>query len=192
MKQTFAHARHVLSENPVTMLAAALFALFVAMALFGPTDDPAIWVERIDSALRAVAEPPAGVVELVGAWDWRQDADSARAALRELIEGAMASGTPEEWAARLNAADVPCSNILTLAEAIEMDQLRHRRLLQTVSRPHGELRLAASGFEMAHGSSTIRSLAPRAGEHSAQLLREAGYTDAEIDALAQAGVTSLG
>lgn len=36
MRQTLAHARHVLSENPVTMLAAALFALFVAMALFGP------------------------------------------------------------------------------------------------------------------------------------------------------------
>lgn len=58
-----------------------------AMALFGPTDDPAIWLERIDAALRAVAEPPAGVVELVGAWDWRQGADSARAALRELVVG---------------------------------------------------------------------------------------------------------
>jgi peptide/nickel transport system permease protein len=30
------HARHVLSENPVTLVAAALFAMFVLMALFGP------------------------------------------------------------------------------------------------------------------------------------------------------------
>jgi len=36
MNETLRHARHVLSENPVTLLAAALFAMFVLMALFGP------------------------------------------------------------------------------------------------------------------------------------------------------------
>jgi len=36
MNETLKHARHVLSENPVTLLAAALFAMFVLMALFGP------------------------------------------------------------------------------------------------------------------------------------------------------------
>jgi peptide/nickel transport system permease protein len=33
---TFRHARHVLSENPVTLLAAGMFLVFVLMALFGP------------------------------------------------------------------------------------------------------------------------------------------------------------
>ena len=33
---TAAHIRHVLSENPVTLLAALMFAAFVLMALFGP------------------------------------------------------------------------------------------------------------------------------------------------------------
>jgi len=36
MNETLRHAKHVLSENPVTLLAAALFASFVLMALFGP------------------------------------------------------------------------------------------------------------------------------------------------------------
>jgi peptide/nickel transport system permease protein len=36
MNETLKHAKHVLSENPVTLLAAALFAMFVLMALFGP------------------------------------------------------------------------------------------------------------------------------------------------------------
>ena len=31
--------------------------------------------------------------------------------------------------------------------------------------------------------------APRLGEHSVELLREAGYTDAEIDAMMAAGIT---
>ena len=33
MNETLKHARHVLSENPVTLLAAALFMLFVLTAL---------------------------------------------------------------------------------------------------------------------------------------------------------------
>ncbi len=33
---TWGHARHVLSENPVTLLAAGLFAMLVMLALFGP------------------------------------------------------------------------------------------------------------------------------------------------------------
>lgn len=33
---TWRHVRHVLSDNPVTLVAAALFALLVLMALFGP------------------------------------------------------------------------------------------------------------------------------------------------------------
>jgi peptide/nickel transport system permease protein len=36
MNSTWKHVRHVLGENPVTMLAVALFMLFVLMAIFGP------------------------------------------------------------------------------------------------------------------------------------------------------------
>jgi peptide/nickel transport system permease protein len=32
----FAHTRHVLAENPVTLMASGLFLVFVLMALFGP------------------------------------------------------------------------------------------------------------------------------------------------------------
>jgi peptide/nickel transport system permease protein len=36
MNQTFKHVRHVLTENPITLFAASLFALFVLLAIFGP------------------------------------------------------------------------------------------------------------------------------------------------------------
>ena len=36
MKSTLGHVRHVLAENPVTKVAALLFALFVVLALIGP------------------------------------------------------------------------------------------------------------------------------------------------------------
>ena len=36
MSETSRHVRHVLSENPVTLIAAGLFAAFVLLALVGP------------------------------------------------------------------------------------------------------------------------------------------------------------
>ena len=36
MSATLKHLRHVLTENPITLLAVALFAVFVLLALFGP------------------------------------------------------------------------------------------------------------------------------------------------------------
>ena len=52
---TFRHVRHVLSENPVTMLAAALFALFVLLALVGPAIVPH---DPLASNASAALQPP--------------------------------------------------------------------------------------------------------------------------------------
>jgi len=55
MNETLKHAKHVLSENPVTMLAAALFAMFVLMALFGPLLVPH---DPLASNTRVALQPP--------------------------------------------------------------------------------------------------------------------------------------
>jgi peptide/nickel transport system permease protein len=54
---TFSHVRHVLSENPVTGFAAALFAMFVLMALFGPLLVP---FDPLASNATAALQPPNG------------------------------------------------------------------------------------------------------------------------------------
>lgn len=55
MNETLRHIRHVLSENPVTMVAAALFALFVLLALVGPTIVPH---DPLASDAAAALQPP--------------------------------------------------------------------------------------------------------------------------------------
>jgi peptide/nickel transport system permease protein len=53
--ETWRHVRHVLSENPVTLMAAGLFAMFVVLALFGP------WIAPYDplvSDSAAALKPP--------------------------------------------------------------------------------------------------------------------------------------
>lgn len=57
MNETLKHARHVLSENPVTLLASALFAMFVLMAFFGPLLVP---FDPLASDTAAALQPPSG------------------------------------------------------------------------------------------------------------------------------------
>lgn len=55
MNETLKHIRHVLAENPVTMVAAALFALFVLIALVGPAIAP---YDPLASDAAAALQPP--------------------------------------------------------------------------------------------------------------------------------------
>ena len=57
MNETLRHVRHVLSENPVTMVAAALFALFVLIAIVGPAIVPH---DPLASNATAALQPPSG------------------------------------------------------------------------------------------------------------------------------------
>lgn len=110
------------------------------------------------------------------------------AALREVIEGALASDDPKTWETRLTAADVPCACIWTIDEIVEHPQLAHRDVLQTVDSKYGPLKLVGAGFRLAHGSPSIDRAPPTLGEHTDEILAEAGYSQAEIEALRRATV----
>ncbi|MCY1548008.1 Formyl-coenzyme A transferase [compost metagenome] len=63
---------------------------------------------------------------------------------------------------------------------------------ETVDHPsEGRLRQMAVPSNWSRSQPRTPRLAPRLGEHSAQILREAGYAPQEIDAMARAGVTRL-
>jgi crotonobetainyl-CoA:carnitine CoA-transferase CaiB-like acyl-CoA transferase len=100
------------------------------------------------------------------------------------LAGIFASRTQKEWTEVFARADCCVSPILRMEEAVANEQLRARGM---IVEEHGltqfALPLKLSEFEF-----EIERTAPEAGEHTDEILREAGYESGEIETLRREGV----
>ena len=110
------------------------------------------------------------------------------AALREIIETALATDSPRIWEDRLNAAGAPAASIWRIEDVIEHRQIVARDVLQTVETEHGPMRMVGSGFHLAHGGGRLDRGPPAAGADTDTVLTQAGFSDAEIAGFHGAGV----
>jgi crotonobetainyl-CoA:carnitine CoA-transferase CaiB-like acyl-CoA transferase len=104
-----------------------------------------------------------------------------RAALIERIEAITATQPRSHWIARLEAQGVPCGPINNYAEAFADPQVRARDMVVEIDHPAlGRLRTPGSPIKMSETPVIVRERAPLLGEHTREVLKEAGYSDEEI------------
>ncbi|CAB3868068.1 CaiB/BaiF CoA transferase family protein [Achromobacter piechaudii] len=107
-----------------------------------------------------------------------------------LVAQEMRTRTNAQWVAMLQEADIPFFPVNTFDTLLQDAHLDDIRFFSEVEQPGiGTIRQMAVPSEW-HGTTLPPTRpAPVLGEHSREVLREAGYSDAEIDAMLQAGIT---
>ena len=119
--------------------------------------------------------------------DWFARMENA-AAMKAVIEEALQTDSAMAWEAKLKAADIPCARVWGVDEILTHPQLAHRDIIQTVQSEFGPLRLTGPAFKMMQGGTgRLDRPPPRVGQHTDEVLREAGFDGDEIAALRASG-----
>lgn len=139
------------------------------------------------------------LADCTGHPEWLADARFATPALRDrnadarlaLIQDALRARPAAEWLELLDAAGVPCAPVLTRRQVIEHPQVLANRVVVEIEHPEaGKVRQARAAARFEATPNEMRLGAPRLGAHTRDVLGEAGYDAAAIDALLRDGVVA--
>ena len=112
-----------------------------------------------------------------------------RALMREILEPVFKAESSEHWIATLNAAGVPAGPILSVPGVFTDPQVRHREMVMAVDHgDRGTVQMLGFPIKFSHDPCLVRHPAPELGEHSADVLQEAGFGAVEISDLVDRGI----
>ena len=108
------------------------------------------------------------------------------------VTGEIVAGRDRaEWVELLGETNVPMMVVNSLDELIDDPHLVQTGFWQTVEHPtEGKVRMSSPPMNFSASPAGIDRLPPRLGEHSVEVLAEAGLERTEIDAMLAAGTTA--
>lgn len=104
--------------------------------------------------------------------------------LERNIEAIVAEHDTEHWVDLLDAAGVPGGPVLRYDETLSNKQVRAREMVVEMDHPKiGPMKTLGVAPKMSATPLSIRTPAPWLGQHTGEVLREAGFDDGEIERL---------
>lgn len=126
------------------------------------------------------------MVDEVDTWEKR---DEIFAKTRDKLK----TKTSAEWLELLRAADIWCGPVYGYGDLVEDEQIRHNGTFVEYEHPtEGKVKTPGFPIKFSKTPSTVDRGAPVTGQHTEEVLKEAGYDDATIASLVAAGVIASG
>jgi crotonobetainyl-CoA:carnitine CoA-transferase CaiB-like acyl-CoA transferase len=111
-----------------------------------------------------------------------------RAALEAAMEAVLTTAPTAHWVELLDAAGVPCGPVYNYAQMFADPQVRHRGLIQYASDTElGEVPHIRTPVRIG-GGVRVRTVAPKLGEHNAEIFGRLGVSTAALRELRGRGV----
>lgn len=105
----------------------------------------------------------------------------------------LVTRTSAEWLELLRAADIWCGPVYGYADLVADPQIAHNGTFVEYDHPtEGHVKTPGFPIRFSRTPSQVERGAPLAGQHTREVLREAGYDETRIEALLSAGAVASG
>jgi len=156
-----------------------------------PTSDGHINIAASSSRVFARFCEAIGRPEWLDIPDWKTQ--SGRSTHRRAINAAIAEITVAHpsghWIDLFETNGIPCGPINSIDQVFADPQVKHLGMATMMHSPHiGDKEVVASALNISGFSKAIRLPTPEAGEHTGEILKSVGYTDADLDDMRRKGV----
>lgn len=107
------------------------------------------------------------------------------------IAGVFRSRTRAEWLAFNDEHDCCIEPVLDVGEALDSALVRAREMVVEIDQPQlGPVRLLGNPIKLSRTPADPTRPAPAFGEHTAEVLRDAGYSEEEVAAMLESGAAA--
>ncbi|MDD3719024.1 MAG: CaiB/BaiF CoA-transferase family protein [Actinomycetota bacterium] len=93
----------------------------------------------------------------------------------------------DEWMRILTENDVPCAPLASVKEALDDPQVRYREMVVEIKTQDNSIKQLGSPYKLSETPVRFEMPPPRLGEHTDELLQEAGYDAAQIAEMRETG-----
>ena len=107
--------------------------------------------------------------------------------MRSEMSEALMQKSAAAWQKHFELSDIPAERVATLEEAVSMTQISARGYFKT-SPVDADITLPLAAYHMSQGGPELTVAPPMLGQHSRNILENAGLSTAEIDRLFAEGV----
>lgn len=113
-----------------------------------------------------------------------------REELVKLLNDKFKEKTVRDWVAIFEEVKIPVGPINKLSDILNDPHVKEREMVVEKDHPViGQLKMLGIPVKLSRTPGEIKTVPPALGEHTDQVLKELGYSDADIVALKEAGIT---